>query len=136
MNFLKDILFLIFIVGMITLSLIIIILWTDVYADTIVYERETIDIEQILDDLAMCESSNRSDLKIVDTNGYYSYGMYQFQKYTFIYFNEKYNITNLPTDEAIMNPEIQRELAKWILLRNKNGWEHWYNCLKDSKLNT
>ena len=47
---------------------------------------------QYLWDLIECESSGRSDIKILDSNGYYSYGLLQWQENSFWYYNEKYKI--------------------------------------------
>lgn len=85
-------------------------------------------------ELAKCESSGRPNIKILDSNGKYSYGLYQFQLDTFYRFGKQYNI--LPNDlelkeaeNLIYDPEIQTKLASRML---QDGlWRNWYNCLHD-----
>ena len=96
--------------------------------------EEKTSLGGILEDLGVCESSNREDVVIIDSNGYKSYGKYQFQLYTFMEFGKKYDflpldITEVQAREAIMDNELQEKIAFNML---KDGlWKHWKNCLKN-----
>ena len=89
-------------------------------------------LDVLLDDLAYCESRNRDDIKIVDTNGYYSYGRYQYQLYTWNYYIEKYDL--LPEAEVyeyknlIQDGDFQRHVTKTILENEPSAWSNWYTC--------
>lgn len=90
--------------------------------------------------LAMCESTNRPNIRIVDTNGYYSYGALQFQLGTFISYGKKYGILekDITQDEArtlIFRADLQRAIAT-EMLKEVGGWRHWTNCAKKIGLNT
>lgn len=94
-------------------------------------------IDKILDDLAMCESSNRNDVIILDSNNEYSYGRYQFQALTVKYYATKYNL--LPDDLELvdyanwaLDGDFSRLLARKVIL--DGGWRNWFNCLKDKDL--
>lgn len=69
--------------------------------------------------LAKCESGGNINAKVLDTNGKYSYGLLQFQKATF---------QKLCQGE-LTNPIDQIDCAVEIL-KEPQGWRHWYNCLK------
>lgn len=102
--------------------------------EAIVEEKDTELLAQI-DKLAMCESSYRDDIKIVDTNGWHSYGRYQFQLPTFRGYAEAYEIVpkGLSDDELreyIYDGELQAELVYKMLEDNPSNWTHWYNCAK------
>ena len=86
----------------------------------------------VLERLAQCESGNRW-IVILDVNGKYSYGWWQFQLSTFRTFGEKYNI--------IQKGMSNEELRHWISFKSLQGriadrmlsdglWQHWINCLK------
>ena len=84
-----------------------------------------------IEKLARCESGNRWNIKVLDTNGKYSYSGLQFQLDTFIRYNKIHKV--LPDLEdgealnAIYDEWTQRELAYRML---ENGeWKNWYNCL-------
>ena|SRR6185437_7948932 len=74
--------------------------------------------------LEQCESKGRTDIKILDTNGRYSYGILQFQMATFNKYGEKYN---LPHDN-IYSKEQQELIALYML--NDGLWRQWYTCAK------
>lgn len=76
-----------------------------------------------LDRLIDCESGGKRDLKVLDTNGKYSYGTLQFQLATFNKYGEKYN---LPHDD-IMSRGQQIAIATQML-QERAGWRNWYNC--------
>ena len=50
-----------------------------------IVEQKDPELEALIEKIAHCESSGREDVVIVDTNGYYSYGVMQFQLLTFEY---------------------------------------------------
>ena len=89
-------------------------------------------LEVLLDDLAYCESRNRPEIKIVDTNGYYSYGMFQFQLATWNYYIEKYDL--LPEAEVyeyknlIQDGDFQRHVTRTILENEPLAWKNWWTC--------
>jgi len=77
------------------------------------------DLSTLLDRLAWCESRNTDSVKVVDTNGYYSYGRYQYQLHTWNYYIDKYDL--LPHAEEheyknfIFDGDFQREVTQTIL---------------------
>ena len=97
-------------------------------------EADSTPLDALLDDLAYCESRNRPEIKIVDTNGYYSYGMFQFQLATWNYYIEKYDI--LPEAEVyeyknlIQDGDFQRHVAKTILTNEPMAYRNWWTCSK------
>ena len=99
------------------------------------YASSLIDtqMEKTLAHLGQCESSNRSDIKVLDINNYYSYGTYQFQLWTFYYYGQQYGILDkdlefLESENLIYDIDIQRSIATKMI---EDGlWDSWYNCLK------
>ena len=89
-------------------------------------------LDALLDKLSYCESRNRPEIKIVDTNGYYSYGMFQCQLATWNYYIEKYDL--LPEAEIyeyknlIQDGDFQRHVAKTILTNEPMAWKNWWTC--------
>lgn len=83
--------------------------------------------------LALLESQMNPNIKIHDSNKLYSYGLYQFQLYTFTEQLNKYNLIGqkLSYEEArgyIMIPQLQTHLACEML---KDGQTHrWTNSFK------
>lgn len=88
--------------------------------------------------LEYCESQGRSDLRIIDTNGYYSYGAFQFQMGTFIGFGKQYGVLDkdmtyeeargVNKDGPIYDQQIQKEIVVHMV---EDGLDyHWYNCTK------
>lgn len=69
--------------------------------------------------LAKCESGRRPNIKVLDINDRYSFGLLQFQRATF---NELCN-------GDIMNPIHQIDCAIKILNTENRGWYRWCNCL-------
>lgn len=77
-----------------------------------------------IDALAQCESHASTTVKILDTDGYYSYGLLQFHQSTWLKFGKKFGATK----ENIYDGELQRIVARDMLdngLRNQ-----WFNCQK------
>lgn len=93
---------------------------------------ESPDIWGWIDKLAFCESGNRSDIVILDTNGRYSYGCLQFQEATFRQYVARYNMLPHATHDEVMNLifncDFQKKLAHKMLEENYKNWRHWYNC--------
>jgi len=85
-----------------------------------------------IEDLAFCESSGREDIKIVDTNGWYSYSCLQFQFPTFKQYVRRYGLLPDATDEELMNMigdcEFQKELAYRMISEDSGNWSHWVRC--------
>jgi len=94
-------------------------------------EAEVDELGMLIDQLAMCESSGRTDIKILDSNNLHSYGLLQFQEATFIGYTKKYNLRPEMEDQEIMNEiyngDYQKELARKIL-EEPSGWKNWFNC--------
>lgn len=91
-----------------------------VLADTIA-PSQNISLDQTLESLIQCESGWKN-VKIIDTNGYYSYGILQFQKSTWDELSEKSGIVGSPMDQM-----QSIEMAKWAIL---HGYEKRWSCWK------
>lgn len=82
-----------------------------------------------IDKLALCESGNDSTIKILDTNGYYSYSTFQFQMSTWLKYGKPFGATK----ENIFDGNLQRVVVRSML--DAGGWRHWFTCGKSvSKL--
>jgi hypothetical protein len=92
--------------------------------------------EEAIDRLISCESGgkidavNHADAKI---NGYSSRGILQFSPTTFLnkgkqfgFFPASFTLTD--SSPLIWNPHLQKSIAK-EMLKEKNGWRHWTNCI-------
>lgn len=95
------------------------------------HKTERSETPKIIKDLIQCESGGKN-IKIVDTNGYYSYGILQYQLATFRKYGEKYGLiekglTNKELRILIMDKNLQIRLTEKIL-EEPNGWTHWLNC--------
>lgn len=84
---------------------------------------EIVLISDILEKLAMCESSNDSQAFNRYDPVTSSYGLYQFKLETFNHFGKRYGLKH----NDIMNPEQQKAIASRML--SEGRWKHWYNCL-------
>ncbi len=96
-------------------------------------EITPIEIQRsFLDDLAWklaaCESSQVPDIKILDSNNEYSFGMLQFQQKTFDYFGEKCGLDH----NDIYSYEQQRDIFK-CMYQMGIVKTHWKIC--SNKLN-
>ena len=89
-------------------------------------------IREIVAHLATCESGNRSDIRILDTNNKYSYGLLQFQAETFTGYGYGYKL--LPQAEKgeymnlIYDGEFQKSVAYKMLEEDINNVRHWTVC--------
>ena len=94
-------------------------------------ERDPFVLSQI-ERLAFCESSGREDIKIVDTNGWYSHSCLQFQFPTFKQYVRRYNLLPDATDEELLNMigdcEFQKDLAYRMIAEDAGNWTHWARC--------
>ena len=84
-----------------------------------------------LNKLEQCESNVDKDMKIIDSNNRYSYGILQFQMETFLREGKKYGlvdskITMVKAEKLIFNVELQEKLADKML--TDGGESNWYNC--------
>ena len=77
-----------------------------------------------IDKLAMCESHGNDSAAIVDTNGYWSRGRFQFQLATWLHYGKAYGATRA----NIFDGELQEKVVREML--DAGGWRHWYNCGK------
>ena len=92
-------------------------------------DRIELKSQEIVAILAHCESSNRPNIVIMDTNGLRSYGLLQFQKWIWEHWTEYYALK----DRQIMNPEHQKELAL-KMVADGQGKVTWRNCWKKYNL--
>lgn len=89
-------------------------------------------IREIVDFLATCESGNRSNIRILDTNNKYSYGLLQFQAETFMGYGFGYKL--LPQAERgeymnlIYDGEFQKSVAYKMLEEDIHNVRHWTIC--------
>ena len=97
-------------------------------------EKDTrnMEIVALVESLAFCESSNRPDVTILDTNGLHSRGVMQFQYPTFKQYVRKYNLLEHVEDAELIywmhEAEFSMHLAYLMLEENPDNWMHWYNC--------
>lgn len=91
------------------------------------------ELDRWIDDLVQLESEGRTDLRIVDVNGYYSYGCLQFQKRTFEKYGLMYNVisaSDLPNiKKLIYDCDLQKKLAKLMIQDNYGNWKKWYTSV-------
>ena len=82
--------------------------------------------EQLLwvSELAKCESGGNDSVVVLDTNGLYSRGRFQFQLRTWLAYGKKFGATK----ENIFDGELQEKVV--IEMLNNGGAGHWYNCNK------
>lgn len=82
-----------------------------------------------------CESKGIQDIKILDSNNRYSYGVMQFQMETFLREGKNYALVSPETtpkqaedSKLIYSISLQEKIAHRMLL--KGGQKNWYNCTK------
>lgn len=82
-----------------------------------------------LEKLAMAESNNRADIKVLDVNNRYSYGCLQFQMATFKSYSARYGYVDPATvtswDELIYDCDLQKRIAKSMIKEKNTNWRHW-----------
>lgn len=72
--------------------------------------------------LHSCENVNNIE-KVLDTNGKYSYGKYQWQMDSWLEFKKQG-----ATKENIDDSEMQDRITRYAL--DKGQWRRWFNCAK------
>lgn len=105
-----------------------------------IFDSQKAEYETKLDDwiegLVQLESEGRSNFKILDVNGKYSYSCLQFQMGTFKAFYPLLNagngskLTAAGWEKEIMACYTQKMIAKAMIKSNHNAWRHWYNSVK------
>ncbi len=87
------------------------------------------NLDMWLEKLAMAESGNRADIKVLDVNGRYSYGCLQFQMATFKSYSARYKLVDPETvtswDALIYNCQLQKQIAKRMIQEKPGNWRHW-----------
>ena len=74
--------------------------------------------------LEKCEDpTGNPDIKVLDTNDKYSYGVLQFQMSTWLQYQSAGT-----TEQNITDPFLQEKIARIIL--DAGGWKNWYICGK------
>jgi len=68
------------------------------------------------------DKENEFNCKIIDSNNRYSYSCLQFQADTFVAMSDKYDIHG-----SIYDCDVQKKIARAMLMDNPNNWKHWYN---------
>lgn len=99
--------------------------------------------DDVLNQLAACESGGKKEedgITILDTNGVGSYGAFQFQRKTVMFYHEKMTGEKINGRDAIilaLTPDKARELAKYIIFETKAGVANdWVNCSRIHDLQT
>lgn len=104
--------------------------------DTSVEKIEDIK-QQLVEDLSTnCEvlgvpAGQQNGKTIMDTNGYYSRGKWQFQTKTVQYYYEKFYGKDITVDEAVLIAHTEdkaRDLAYDIIWKEVGGVWNWQNC--------
>jgi hypothetical protein len=85
--------------------------------------------ERLLGELINCESGNRWNIRIVDTNGLYSYSGLQFQLNTFYSFGAELGLFKNKQEALgkIYEPETQKEVARYMIEKGVAQY-HWKIC--------
>ena len=88
-----------------------------------------IKTESWINELVQKESEGRADIKILDSNGRYSYSCLQFQEQTFRFYVERYNLLPGVEYAEVMNwiydCEFQKLIALKMLEEDHNNYLHW-----------
>lgn len=82
-----------------------------------------------LDDLVEFESSGVYGVKVLDTNGKYSYGCLQFQMATFLGSAKRYNIDVGDAETTIFDCDLQKRIAREMLENEPRAWRNWYTSI-------
>lgn len=89
-----------------------------------------------IEKLAIKESDNRENIKILDVNGQYSYSCLQFQMPTFRAFFplldplDRSKLSSTGWEKRIMSCDTQKKIAKAMIKSNPNAWRHWWTSVK------
>lgn len=95
-------------------------------------EKQPDALDAWIEKLMMQESGGRTTFKengylpyIIDVNGLRSYSCLMFQEETFARYSKIHGITG-----SIENCNVQKKVAKAMLLESPRAWTHWYNSVK------
>jgi hypothetical protein len=88
-----------------------------------------------LEKLAIAESNNRANIKVLDVNGRYSYGCLQFQMATFKAYSTRYGLLDasevVSWEKHLYDCGLQKQIAKRMIQEKPANWRHWgYTVLK------
>lgn len=90
-------------------------------------------LDRWIDKLVEYESHGRTQIKILDHNGYYSYGCLQFQMPTFKAYVERYGLLPEAEDSELQNMiydcDFQKSLTKRMIQEDSANWQHWYTSV-------
>lgn len=67
------------------------------------------------------ESNGSSTVKVLDVNGAYSHGCFQFQMRTWLSYGKEFGAT----EANIYNCALQRQVARAMIEENPRNWKHW-----------
>ncbi|HUX35618.1 MAG TPA: hypothetical protein VMV71_01135 [Candidatus Paceibacterota bacterium] len=98
---------------------------------TVVAFKDESPLNYWIDKLVYLESEGRNNLKVLDLNGLYSYGCLQFQMGTFVEYGMKYGLLSKGDDfgKLIYDCDLQKSIAKRIILENSGNWRKWYTSV-------
>lgn len=89
-----------------------------------------LNADEIISRLMECESQRNNNIKVLDVNKRYSYGALQFQRETLLYFSRRYGLRTELMEEDLYNASLQREIAKKMILEDKNNLRNWLICAR------
>lgn len=96
---------------------------------TVTTSSVSTNLDLWIEKLAMAESNNRANIKVLDVNGRYSYGCLQFQMATFKAYTTKYGLVDPATvtnwESLIYDCALQKKTAKRIIKEKPANWRHW-----------
>ena len=80
-------------------------------------------LQDWIHELEQCESGGRPDIKILNANKEYSYGILQFQMRTWLFYGKEFGAT----EENIYDPLLQEQVAEKMLDAGESL--HWKACV-------
>ena len=85
------------------------------------------------------ESNGDAQMKIIDSNGRYSYGCLQFQLETFKSYVIKYELLDAGSSDdfyrsKIFDCNLQKQLARWMIAEDYENWRHWWTSVRKTSL--
>jgi hypothetical protein len=96
--------------------------------------RKKDSLDEWLDKLSFYESGNRQHIKVMDTNGKYSYGCLQFQEQTIRSYVQRYDLGGNWEKTEYLNIaydcQASKEVARKMIEEDYANWKHWYNTVK------
>lgn len=93
-------------------------------------------LDRWIEKLVYLESEGKERFKVLDHNGYYSYGCLQFQMGTFEAYGSRYGLL-APVDDLdtlIYDCGLQKTIAKRMIEEDPGNWRHWYTSVMTKKL--